>query len=320
MDKLVNELSWSVSRDQLFHDCRRAYYYQYYGAWGGWERDAPPAVRRLYILKNLTNLPMWAGSIVHQIVAEALNRFAQKQAPIRAGELQARAQQKLRAGWLEAVNREWLVSPKKTNLAELYYGNGKTLPRDTTDRLKDRIFAALQCFADSAVLQEILATPYMNWKPIDKLDSFVLDDLKVWCAIDFAYTDPQGVLRVLDWKTGAERAASLKTQLACYALYAAERWRVPIDKVQLSGVFLSDNARLAQFRTTPEVIIEAKDRILTGAAEMRAALVDVANNVAREQDFDCCEKQSVCRWCNFREVCPFMAGKPAEDAPGPAEI
>ncbi|OGV68763.1 MAG: hypothetical protein A3K19_24145 [Lentisphaerae bacterium RIFOXYB12_FULL_65_16] len=305
-------MSWSVSRDQLFQDCRRAYYYNYYGAWGGWESDALPATRKLYILKNLRTLPMWAGSTVHEVIAEALNRYARKNTPIRAGELQARAQQKLRAGWIEAVNREWLASPKKTNLSELYYGNGKTLPRETTEKTKDRVFESLRCFAESAVLQEILATPYMNWKPIDQLTSFVLDELKVWCAIDFAYVDPQGVLRILDWKTGSERTASLKVQLACYALYAAEAWHVPIDNVQLCGVFLGENARTTQFRASPEVIIEAKDRILTSAADMRAALADAQNNVAREDDLPCCEKDGVCRWCNFREVCPFMAGK----APG----
>src|SRR3989337_885626 len=34
---LVNEFSWSRTRDNAFKECRRRYYYQYNGAWGGWE-------------------------------------------------------------------------------------------------------------------------------------------------------------------------------------------------------------------------------------------------------------------------------------------
>jgi len=44
---LVNEFSWSRTRDNVFQECRRRYYYQYYGAWGGWDVNSDPLVRRL---------------------------------------------------------------------------------------------------------------------------------------------------------------------------------------------------------------------------------------------------------------------------------
>src|SRR5829696_2054878 len=62
---LTNDFSWSRSRDGCFDDCKRRYYYQYYGSWGGWAIDAPPDVRRIYILKQLATRQMWAGRIVH---------------------------------------------------------------------------------------------------------------------------------------------------------------------------------------------------------------------------------------------------------------
>ena len=49
MVELANEFSWSRSRDATFQDCRRKYFYQYYGAWGGWDPGAPTDVRRLYV-------------------------------------------------------------------------------------------------------------------------------------------------------------------------------------------------------------------------------------------------------------------------------
>ncbi len=305
MGKLVNQLTWSVSRHQLFRTCERAYFYQYYGSWGGWEDHAPQRTRQLYVLKNIRSLPMWGGSIVHEVIAEALTRFARTGATIKTGELQARGRQKLRSGWIEAVRGEWRRRPKKTNLLELYYGNGKNLPAEDTERIKERVYSCLQAFAESAVLREIQTVPYVNWKPVDALDSFSLDGLKVWCAIDFACIGPDGNLRIVDWKTGREDPSSLETQLACYALFAQQAWYAPLDGMRLEGVFLGDAARVSEYPIRPELLVATKDLIVSSAADMRAKLTNVRNNEAREADFPCCESPAVCRRCNYREVCPF---------------
>ncbi len=304
MAELKNEFSWSVSRDRLFRSCPRAYYYNYYGSWGGWDRNAPERTRRIYILKNLQTLEMWAGGIVHDTIAEVLRRYARARAPIRAGELQARARAKLRQGWVEAVSGAWRQSPKKTNLYGLYYGNGKTLPRERTERIRERVYSCLAAFAESDVLREVLAVPYMSWRPVDQLDSFALDGLKVWCAIDFAYTDPGGVLRILDWKTGGENAEELELQLACYAYFAQEKWYTHADNLRAAGVYLRDGARVREHAVTPEVLVRAKETILDSAARMREKLTDVSKNAAREQDFPFSADERACNRCNFREVCP----------------
>ena len=307
MGKLANELTWSVSRDRLFRTCRRAYYYHYYGSWGGWEDGADEGVRKLYVLKNITTLEMWGGSVVHDTIAEALRRFELKRVPIKAGELQARARQKLRHGWSESVDREWIDAPKKTNLHGLYYGNGRTLPRERTDKLKDRVYSCLAAFAESEILREVLSVSPLNWKPIDQLDSLVMDGLKVWCAVDFAFVDPAGCVRIADWKTGHEDVDSLRLQLACYAFYAREKWFVPAEKLRVAGVFLREGARCSEYPIGDDMLVEARDRILAGAADMRALLTDVETNAARVEDFPLSDDDRPCRRCNFREVCPRFA-------------
>jgi hypothetical protein len=306
--ELVNELTWSVSRDRLFRECRRAYYYNYYGSWGGWASDAPERTRKIYILKNMTSLPMWAGSIVHEVIAEALNRYMSKQTPIDAGELKAHATRKLRQGWKDSVERVWEKTPKKTNLAELYYGNGKTLPSEETEKVRNKIDNCLDNWAHSEVLQAMLTVPHLNWKPIDALDSFLLDGLKVWCAIDFAYVGDDGALRILDWKTGAEHEDELRLQLACYALYAGQKWHAPLKSQHLAGVFLDDRARVSEYVLEPDALETTKTTIMISAAQMRLPLVDADKNEACEDDFPVCENERVCTRCNFREVCPYMNG------------
>lgn len=309
MAKLTNQLTWSVSRDRLFRSCRRAYYYHYYGAWGGWESDASPQTRQLYILKNMTTLEMWAGSIVHDVIAEALRRYARTNNAIRTGELQARAREKLRNGWREAVGGAWKRSPKKTNLFRLYYGNGKSLPADETERTKERVYGCLEAFAQSEVLKEIASVSYLNWQPVDTLNSFQMDGVKVWAAVDFAYQDAAGKTRIIDWKTGHEDEDAVRLQLACYAYYAAEAWHVPFEQQRQMGVFLGDGARVSEYNIDSAALVDARDAVLSGVAEMREVLRDVDGNVAAEEDFPPTEKDWPCRRCSFREVCPKIASQ-----------
>src|SRR5512138_989447 len=74
MADLQNEFSWSKSRHEKFRECRRAYYFTYYGSWGGWEAPAGSAVRELYVLKKLSSRWQWAGSVVHEAIRQLLEK------------------------------------------------------------------------------------------------------------------------------------------------------------------------------------------------------------------------------------------------------
>ena len=255
-----NEFTWSVSREQLFRHCPRAYYYNYYGSWGGWNKDAPARTRQLYILKNIKTMILWSGSIVHDTIKEVLDEYARSQRMPTLPQLQEHARQKMRAGWVESTSKTWKKYPKKTNLFELFYGNGKSLPAEMTSKIKTRIFDALANFYQCAVVKEILATPYLQWKPVDVLDSFKVNEFKIWCAIDFAYIDSSQILNIIDWKTGQEHRETLRQQLGCYAIYAMEKWQLPIERISLNGVFLNDGGRKSNYPIEPELLIQSKIR------------------------------------------------------------
>jgi hypothetical protein len=74
MADLQNEFSWSKSRHDKFAECRRAYFYAYYGSWGGWEAPGGSEVRELYVLKKLSTRFQWAGSVVHDALKQVLVR------------------------------------------------------------------------------------------------------------------------------------------------------------------------------------------------------------------------------------------------------
>ena len=75
MGEFRNEFSWSITRDEVFQTCPRQYYFNYYGYWGGWEKDAPDRTRRIYVLKNLKNRYMWAGEKVHGCIKHTLRNL-----------------------------------------------------------------------------------------------------------------------------------------------------------------------------------------------------------------------------------------------------
>jgi hypothetical protein len=76
VEPLENTFSWSLSRHRTFRECPRKYWFHYYGAWGGWEYDAPPEARELYLLKNLTGLHLIAGDVVHRAIERVLEEVA----------------------------------------------------------------------------------------------------------------------------------------------------------------------------------------------------------------------------------------------------
>ena len=75
LGELKNEFSWSFSRANRYRHCPRAYYYHYYAAWEGWREESPPPIQRAYLLKNLTDLPRWTGTLVHETLKFALARL-----------------------------------------------------------------------------------------------------------------------------------------------------------------------------------------------------------------------------------------------------
>ncbi len=70
MKEYKNSFSWSKTRDALFQECKRKYYYNHYGSWGGWVLRSDKRTREAYILKNLKTRQMWLGDVVHKAVGE----------------------------------------------------------------------------------------------------------------------------------------------------------------------------------------------------------------------------------------------------------
>ncbi len=156
MADLVNEFSWSRTRDNVFQDCRRRYYYQYYGAWGGWDADSDPVVRRLYILKQLATRQMWAGRLVHEAIERSLLALRDGHGLSEASLIEDTVRQ-MREEWKGSRAGVYRQAPKRPSLFEHEYG---VAIRDSEwQALRDHVVRCLRNFHRLPVLTDIKRTP-----------------------------------------------------------------------------------------------------------------------------------------------------------------
>ena len=297
MGKLENLLTWSVSRDRLFNDCRRAYFYHYYLAWGGWEAMAPEISRKAYLLKNIQGIDAWIGDSVHKVIKWVLeNKSAGKN--ISLDEAKARIKNILIEGWGQSTNKLWENKVKNNlNLFEHYYK--RTLTQDT---LRAKIKKAVDCitnFYSSGLADKFFNLDAKMFLSIDELDGFSLDGVKVFAVPDFAVKGAR--YELYDWKTGKPLEKDI-FQLSFYILYAKNKWGADPADVDIIPVYLNEKGFMPVGQT-PYDLKEVEGYALKSIAAMRSVLPDAANNVA---DISLCPKTGNlrrCDFCRFKEIC-----------------
>jgi hypothetical protein len=139
---------------------------------------------------------------------------------------------------------------------------------------------------------------------VDELDSWEFEGTKIWVAVDFAYRDQDGRVRILDWKTGKERGVD-HTQVGIYTLYAQQKWGVSADGVLGGLVYLVGNgsAERVSVAADPAALEGCQAAMRASIAGMRASLVDPGRNLAAEDAFPRLEAREACRRCPFRRPC-----------------
>ena len=314
---LVNDFSWSRTRDNVFQECRRRYYLHYYGSWGGWNADGDPRTRLLYVLKQLATRQMWAGRLVHESVERALLSLRDGYSLSEASLIESTVRQ-MREEWKGSRDGVYREHPKRTGLFEHEYA--APIRDSEWQAMRDNVIRCLRNFYRLLLFADIKATPPERWVLIEDIGSFAFEGTKVFAAPDFGYWNGADRLQLVDWKTGGA-GADASLQLGGYALYARETMGVDPDRVDLLEV----NLREGKVTTHPWGSLDldrVRDHIRLSVRSMRAYLKDPDRNLAEEGDFEKAEDLRICRWCNFRGACrpemePFAS--PTPEVPVPLE-
>lgn len=301
--KLVNELAWSKSRAEKLSICARQYWLQYYGAWGGWERDASPEQKRRYMLKALTGRKAWAGSTVHNTIKRVLDSYASNIIVGVDGAVMD-AKQRMRDEFAQSRRGTYRQIKKGFGLLEHEYA--QPITDDEWKETVDHVERCIRNFYRSSTFTRALVQRG-KWKTIDEspgdkdLPHFLLDGVKIYAVIDFAFSEDDGTLEIVDWKTGRAKAGDTE-QLSICAAFAHHTWIVPYERMRGRLVYL-DELDEPSFDVTDEDIALFESHARESIGVMRSKLCVVDTNETAEEDFARTDNKRMCTWCVFQSEC-----------------
>ncbi len=303
MADFQNTFSWSHSRHRLFRRCRRQYYWNYYGSWGGWRAVAPKEARLAYRLKQIVTLKMWAGDIVHRAIERYLRALRAGQSPT-PDEVREDARRMMNTEWSQSIKKHWERDPKGSrNLFEHYYG--QPIEKEERDALRERVFNCIQGFFDSESAGQVRQAGPERWLALEDLQQFEVMRHPVWVKIDVAAAigadSKDSDALIVDWKTG-NPSDDDRAQTMTYTLYAMKAWGRPPDRIEGRMVYLRDGTE-TPMTFSAEDLIDHRESIMESMRAMQDQLRDPRANEAAFDDFPMTDEQYKCRQCNFFHLC-----------------
>ena len=297
-----NEFSWSKSRAEVLETCERKYWFNHYGFWGGWNSDAPKRTREIYVLKKLHNRYSWTGDVVHKSIEATLKNF-QRSYSIDPESVKKEAHALLKKQYLESKRGDYWRAPKKfCGLVEHEYK--EEIPDSEWKERADHVQVCLNQFF-GIVFPKLLEMGPESIASIEELESFNLDDVKVWVSLDLALKTKNHYL-IWDWKTGSIENKELKTdpQLGVYLHFAHKKWET--TDLEASLVQLGSNYQTLSISYQDYDWESFHRQFQVSVEQMKSKLSDVSTNTANEERFEktgIAKNPSPCSHCQYKKVC-----------------
>lgn len=304
MSDFKNEFSWSVSRDSLFKECRRKYYYNYYGSWGGWDKNhRDKTTRILYVLKSLQNRWQWKGSTVHHEIEKVLKELVSTGDLIPFEKSKNRVTELMRSDFrFSRDGLYWQKDGSLRNVTALFEHEYKSgTPDEVWKKNYDEAIRCLESFFGSGIPEVIKTLPKEKIISIESMtaSAFSFNPEKVFVKLDLAYESGDGV-EIVDWKTGA--GESDKLQFLVYTIFAYEELEVPLEQITLTEYnLLGDGPRAHRF--SAQELNDAVEYINRSIADMKGMLADPDENTAVMTDFPRIGNEKICETCGFKKIC-----------------
>jgi len=303
MGELKQTYAWSESRIKTLRECMKKYYYTYCLSWGGWQSSAPQERRRAYMLKNLTNMPMFVGSVVHDTIEMIIKEGRKTGKWMELKDVQKHAVQALRVGWLDSVNKKWQQSPKHhTNLAEHFYD--EEIPEEKLKGYKHKVLVCLKSFYDCPLFSIMTGLPKKAWLTIEDFAKFELktgEEVAVRIDCGFRY---EGKIFLLDWKTGAVND-SVIDQLVTYGMYALKQgWTTNPEDIIIVPVYLFAYPEQGD-KAMPHLNV-GMDQFKRQAKTIQKEYTILQEAHEKQDDvefFQHTHSERTCGRCHFRDIC-----------------
>jgi len=295
---MKNIFSWSSSRARSFSTCKRKYYFQYYGHWGGWLSQSDEITKKIYFLKKMSSIPQIIGLIIHQQIENILKKL-KKGSIISREKVLKESIDSFKKSWNESKSKKWKKSPKDyTNLYEHFYKEEPS--RENLLKVKDKIEKCINGFYDSDSFKFIKQLSNSDVLSIEQMSFFDFEDTKIYVNLDFAVKH-DGKIYIYDWKTG-QRVEEDERQLSIYAIYANQRWDKDFDLIRLFDVYIFRNLPV-KIKLNIRSIHDTKKYVRNSIKEMHSMLDDVGKNIANIDNFPMVENVNICKKCQYKSLC-----------------
>lgn len=304
------EFSWSISRNDLFLRCHRAYYFHFYESQNGWLDESSSLSKLAYQLKNITNVPMYLGEIIHEVLDDIvikiiynMNNYQQNPIPT-VYEIVQELNHKIRTAIEQSQQIYiWRTAPELyTMLYEWYYT--RALEEFQLEEIEDRIQTCIHNFFECKTIVELKKQPYLHYLESEKIRHFYINNIKSYLVMDFVYYDTNlNKWIIVDWKTGKSKTEN-KSQSALYAAYLLHiKKEINLEDIILrfEYLYLGTSKEFSPTEIDIKNIYEVQQ---TSIAYMLNMLVDPSYNIPLQiEDFQMTEEKSRCFNCNFKEIC-----------------
>lgn len=303
MAKLEMTYAWSESRVRCLRECGWKYFLTYIQSWEGWLPSAPQEKQRAYMLKNMTNFPMFIGSAVHNIIEEIITTGRKTGTWKTLEQAQHDSVQALRKGWKQSKDKRWQGSPKRNiNLAEHFYQ--EEIEPDKLASYKQKVLKSLKAFYDMPLFKVMTKLPKKDWLTLEDFQKFKLDTgeevaVKIDCG--FRY---KGKVYLIDWKTGRV-SDTVIDQLTTYSIYALKmEWADKPEDIVIIPVYLAAYAEIGE-QATPHLDVTMQ-RMKRQAGIIRSEyplLAKAFENKDNPSHFERTDNEHACERCFFRDMC-----------------
>lgn len=280
-------LGWSFSRYNTFSTCKRQYFYQYYGKY-----DSEYPVLKIEALKEMTSIPLEIGSIVHDLIRDALNFIAESEKSPTIDNLMARFEK----------SKSKYFSKK---YSEVYYGELSHIS-ESEDEIREKVKMALSNFLASPRLQWILekAIPYRERWIVEPpgYGETRINGLKAYCKVDFLFP-VDGEIFIVDWKTGKKRDDH-STQLLGYASWASYHLKHDVSKIKTIVAYLIPEYQEEEVTFDQFDFTNFSRQVRIETQQLYEYTDNIEENVPKaKENFPLAESDMMCKYCNFRELC-----------------
>ncbi len=294
-----NALNFSYSRYKTLCDCQRKYFFQYYSAQKGWDKNATQREKDAYRLKQLQPLSTTVGTAVHTAITSALT-----------GRLQAPTEDSMYKAIIRDIKRvhlsscenvaEWYENPKQHDmLLESYYHHDYTCKRQT---VMDKVHACTSGYLYSTTKCELDDDAVVIITLDDLLSIDFTEKVRAYLKADIVYriNGPAPKIVVADWKTGTACKDDYE-QVLVYAYLARKQFALAGADIEARLEYLA-NGQCRSYQITNTELSLAEDILIDAIGKLTGFHASKTGDALPEAAYKR-NLTSRCSTCNYQELC-----------------